>query len=185
LFEVGNLVRAVSKSEPTAAFYGEITELGSASNSFVNSVEVSDVSEWTVAAENTYSDWELFLGEKPVEYQLATPEKISTFTNINITAEDMGKIIYTSNGDPITITLDPSASSVPHQSQVTIVQRWSGEVTISPSETSGTIYFAETDGLTEGTVTLKGIYSAATLINAEGFWILIGSFGSAAAYVGA
>jgi hypothetical protein len=185
LFEVGNLVRAVSKSEPTAAFYGEITELGSASNSFVNSVEVSDVSEWTVAAENTYSDWELSLGEKPVEYQLATPEKISTSTNINITAEDMGKIIYTSNGDPITITLDPSASSVPHQSQVTIIQRWSGEVTISPSETSGTIYFAETDGLTEGTVTLKGIYSAATLINAEGFWIVIGSFGSAAAYVGA
>jgi hypothetical protein len=185
LFEVGNLVRAVSKSEPTAAFYGEITEIGSASNSFVNSIEVSDVSEWTVAAENTYSDWELFLGEKPVEYQLATPEKISTSTNINITAEDMGKIIYTYNGDPITITLDPSASSVPHQSQVTIIQRWNGEVTISPSETSGTIYFAETDGLTEGTVTLKGIYSAATLINAEGFWIVIGSFGSAAAYVGA
>jgi len=183
LFEVGNLVRAVSKSEPTAAFYGEITELGSASNSFVNSVEVSDVSEWTVAAENTYSDWQLFLGEKPVEYQLATPEKISTSTSINITAEDMGKIIYTYNGDPITITLDPSASSVPHQSQVTIIQRWSGEVTISPSATSGTIYFAETDGITEGTVTLKGIYSAATLINAEGFWILIGSFGSAAAYV--
>jgi hypothetical protein len=184
LFEVGNLVRAVSKSEPTAAFYGEITEIGSASNSFVNSIEVSDVSEWTVAAENTYNDWQLSLGQKPVEYQLATPEKISTSTNINITTEDMGKIIYTYNGDPITITLDPSANSVPHQSQVTIIQRWNGEVTISPSETSGTIYFAETDGLTEGTVTLKGIYSAATLINAEGFWILIGSFGSAAAYGG-
>ena len=184
LFEVGNLVRAVSKSEPTAAFYGEITEIGSASNSFVNSIEVSDVSEWTDAPENTYDDWELSLGQKPVEYQLATPEKISTSQNINITAEDMGKIIYTYNGDPITITLDPSASSVPHQSQVTIIQRWSGEVTISPSATSGTIYFAETSGLTEGTVTLKGIYSAATLINAEGFWILIGSFGSAAAYGG-
>jgi hypothetical protein len=185
LFEVGNLVRAVSKSEPTAAFYGEITEIGSASNSFVNSIEVSDVSEWTVAAENTYNDWQLSLGQKPVEYQLATPEKISTSTNINITTEDMGKIIYTYNGDPITITLDPSAMQVPYQSQVTIIQRWNGEVTISPSATSGTIYFAETDGLTEGTVTLKGIYSAATLINAEGFWILIGSFGSANPYVGA
>jgi hypothetical protein len=91
----------------------------------------------------------------------------------------MGKIIYTSNGDPITLTLDVSPFSVPHGSQVTIIQRWNGPVEISPSPTSGIIYFAETDGLTEGIVTLKGIYSAATLINAEGFWILIGSFGSA------
>jgi hypothetical protein len=182
LFEVGDLVRAVSKSEPTAAFYGEITELGSASNSFVNLIEVSDVSEWTEDQLNAYNDWELSLGQKPVEYQLATPEKISTFQNINITAEDMGKIIYTSNGDPITITVDPSANSVPQQSQVTIIQRWNGPVTIVPGPNSGTIYFAETDGITEGAVTLKGIYSAATLINAEGFWILIGSFGSAEPY---
>jgi hypothetical protein len=182
LFEVGDLVRAVSKSEPTAAFYGEITELGSASNSFVNLIEVSDVSEWTEDQLNAYNDWELSLGQKPVEYQLATPEKITTFQNINITAEDMGKIIYTSNGDPITITVDPSANSVPQQSQVTIIQRWNGPVTIVPGPNSGTIYFAETDGITEGAVTLKGIYSAATLINAEGFWILIGSFGSAEPY---
>jgi hypothetical protein len=185
LFEVGNSVKAVSKSEPTAAFYGVITELGSASNNFVNSIEVTDISDWTDTPTNTYNDWQLFLGEKPVEYQLAAPEGRGTFQNTTITAEDIGKFIYTSNGDPITITLDVSPQSVPHGSQVTIVQRWNGSVTISPSATSGTIYFAETDGLTEGTVTLKGIYSAATLINAEGFWIVIGSFGSAAAYVGA
>jgi hypothetical protein len=179
LFKVGDLVKAVSKSESTAGFYGEITELGSASNSFTNSIEVTDISIWTTDPTNAYYDWELFLGEKPVEYQSATPEKISTSQNISITAEDMGKIIYTSNGDPITITIDPSANSVPHQSQVTIIQRWNGPVTIVPGSNAGTLYFAETDGITEGAVTLKGIYSAATLINAEGFWILIGSFGSA------
>jgi hypothetical protein len=179
LFEVGNLVRAVSKSEPTASFYGEITELGSASNNFTTFVEVSDVSEWTDTPTNEYSDWQLFLGEKPVEYQLSAPLGRGTFQNTTITAEDLGKFIYTSNGDPITITFDVSPLSAPFGSQVTIVQRWNGSVTIVPGSNAGTFYFTETDGLTEGHLTLKGVYSAATFVNAEGFWIAIGSFGSA------
>ena len=280
LFKVGNLVRAVSKSEPTAAFYGEITELGSASNNFTTFVEVSDVSEWTEDQLNEYSDWELSLGQKPEPVELfvkgtsyiesysstitvSLPEKYvsqykigdalrvftsssdgvlydlegifdsvsstsgvapnitknilirvlrnsNTFTesytgevfvshlvnssipetknlnagganieNISITAEDIGKFVYSYSSDPVTVTMDVSPNMVPWGSQVTVIQRWSGPVTISPSSTSGPIYFAETDGLTEGTVTLKGIYSAATIVNAEGWWVAIGSFGSA------
>jgi hypothetical protein len=182
LFKVGNLVRAVSKSEPTAAFYGEITELGSASNNFTTFVEVSDVSEWTEDQLNEYSDWELSLGQKPVEYQLATPEKKnidSNLTSISITSEDMGRYIYSYAGDPVTVTVDVSPNSVPHGSQVTVIQRWSGPVTITSSSTSGSIYFAETNGYTDGEVTLKGQYSAATIVNAEGYWIVIGSFDTA------
>jgi hypothetical protein len=99
--------------------------------------------------------------------------------NISITAEDIGKFVYSYSENPVTVTINVSPGMVPWGSQVTVIQRWDGPVTISPSSTSGPIYFAETDGLTEGTVTLKGIYSAATIVNAEGWWVVIGSFGSA------
>jgi hypothetical protein len=61
LFKVGDLVKAISKSEPTAGFYGQITELGSLSNSFTNQIEVTDISIWTDTPTNAYYDWELSL----------------------------------------------------------------------------------------------------------------------------
>jgi hypothetical protein len=283
LFKAGDPVKVASKSEPTAAFYGVIIEKASVFNEFTNLIEVTDVSIWTADPDpaNTYNDWELFLGEKPVEpvelfvkgtsniesynstiyvnlpeeyvsqYKIGDALRVftsssdgvvydlegifdsvdstsgvspnitktilirvlrnsNTFTesytgevfvshlvnssipetknlnagganieNISITAEDIGKFVYSYSEYPVTVTIDVNPSMVPWGSQVTVIQRWSGPVTISPSSTSGPIYFAETDGLTEGTVTLKGIYSAATIVNAEGWWVVIGSFGSA------
>jgi hypothetical protein len=61
LFKVGDLVKAVSKTEPTAGFYGEITELGSASNSFTNQIEITDVSIWAEGNTVSYNNWELSL----------------------------------------------------------------------------------------------------------------------------
>ncbi len=182
LFEVGNLVRAVSKSEPTAAFYGEITEIGSASNSFVNSIEVSDVSEWTVAAENTYNDWQLSLGQKPVEYQLATPETITpVFDSGNsytysLSEEDAGRTILGNQGGQAYIIVD-GGMQVPVGTQITVLSIAGNPLTIGPA------YFTETDTITSGYVTIDQ-YAAATLVRTGFGWVIVGKFSSAVASIG-
>ena len=183
LFEVGNSVKAVSKSEPTAAFYGVITELGSASNSFVNSIEVTDISDWIDDPENTYNDWQLILGEKPVQYQLAIPP-INYRTSDGageyvIQASDIGTVIQSGGG--LQTFVISNALDVPAGSQVTIVQNGgdSGDVGVRGAT------FIETDGLTTGQVQLKGPFGAATLIKLNGGtyngenWMVIGNFLSA------
>jgi hypothetical protein len=175
-YQVGNRIKLAQKSNTSNYAEGFVTQLGDPSGGPLAIQVVIDYMSNTVQT--------MFGLDASIILDGPTKGR-GTFSNTNITIQDMGKYIYTSSGDPITLTVDVSANSVPHGSQVTIIQRWNGEVTISPSATSGTIYFAETDGLTEGTVTLKGIYSAATLVNAEGFWVVIGSFGSANPYVGA
>jgi hypothetical protein len=196
-FVVGSRVRATLMSDPSKYVEGTLTTFNYLPDGgveetyygvyFYNDIDTTGYGVFDELGTFDGSDtWKISVAGEPGGSRAPEKKDISgSLTNIIITAEDMGKYIYSYAGDPVTVAIDVNPNSVPHGSQVTIIQRWNGPVTISPSASSGPIYFAETDGLTEGTVTLKGIYSAATIVNAEGFWVVIGSFGSANPYVGA
>jgi hypothetical protein len=182
LYEVGDKVRAYDPYDKDAQFYGEVYSLGSASNEWVSEIKVTDPSVFT-SSDTNYHPYKISLGEnyQPAgNYQLATPQtkNISASpNNITITAEDMGKYIYTSSAANVTITVNPfSLNSLPAGSQVTVIQRAPGTVTITGGGMDS-IYFSETDGYTDGlSIQLKGMYSAATIIKSDGYneWIVIG-----------
>jgi hypothetical protein len=188
-FLIGTRVRATLMSDPTKYVEGPLVEIsanldGSGSETlygvYFGETDTNTTGYSMSAALGSYDDppnWTINFATTPAPIE--TKNINLNINNITVTAEDMGRYIYSYSGDPVTVSIDVDAGTVPFGSQVTVIQRWSGPVTITSTPTSGVIYFSETDGYTDGEVTLKGQYSAATIVNAEGYWIVIGSFASA------
>ena len=188
-FLIGTRVRATLMSDPTKYVEGPLVEIsanldGSGPETlygvYFGETDTNTTGYSMSAGLGSYDDppsWTINFATTPAPIE--TKDINLNINNITVTAEDMGKYIYSYSGDPVTVSIDVDAGTVPFGSQVTVIQRWSGPVTITSTPTSGVIYFSETDGYTDGEVTLKGQYSAATIVNAEGYWIVIGSFASA------
>jgi hypothetical protein len=170
-YQVGNRIKLAQKSNTSNYAEGFVTQLGDPSGGPLAIKVVIDYTSNTVQTMFGL-DASIISGGPP-----RTKDISASPNNITITAEDMGKYIYTSSAANVTITVNPfSLNSLPAGSQVTVIQRAPGTVTITGGGMDS-IYFSETDGYTDGlSIQLKGMYSAATIIKSDGYneWIVIG-----------
>jgi hypothetical protein len=105
---------------------------------------------------------------------LAVTTNAQTGTTYTLVLADNGKYVEMNNASANTLTV-PLNSSVPFPvgSQITVIQTGTGATTIDQDSGVTITYFTATSS---GTKTLKGQWTAATLIKrATNTWVLIGN----------